>query len=184
MRKIMLIFSAFAFLTAAGPEGKKKTAGTGKPKAEAAPPAEVVWLNYEEGLRKGKSENKNIFVDFYTNWCGWCKRLDKDVYGDSAVRAVLTRHFVTVKTNAESPRRFTLEDGKEYTDASIARDVFRVQGYPALWFLTPSGEQLTYVPGYVPKDKFINILNFIHTKAYENKKFEEYEKELTEKKGN
>jgi thioredoxin-related protein len=183
MRNVILIFSSFAFLLAAGPEEKKKPAEAkkGRPEAEAVS-TEVIWLNYEEGLRKGKEQNKNIFVDFYTNWCGWCKRLDKDVYADSAVRVILTKHFVTVKTNAESSRRFTLEDGREYTDAGIARDVFRVQGYPALWFLTPAGEQLTYVPGYVPKDKFINILNFIHSKAYQTKKFEEYEKEL--KKGN
>lgn len=183
MRKVILIFSAFAFLMAAGP-GDKKSAGAKKEKAEAgAASAEVIWLNYEDGLKKAKAENKNIFIDFYTNWCGWCKRLDKDVYSDSAVRIVLTKHFITVKTNAESPRRFTLEDGKEYTDASLAREVYRVQGYPALWFLTATGEQLTYVPGYVPKDKFINILNFIHTKAYQTKKFDEYEKELAAKKG-
>lgn len=186
VRFATILLSAFIILGASGPEPKKEATAkrsASKKASSPVPPAEVVWLNYEEGLKKGKLENKSIFVDFYTNWCGWCKKLDKDVYADSAVRVVLARHFVTVKTNAESSRRFRLDDGKEYTDASLAREVFGVQGYPALWFLTAGGEKLTYIPGYVPKDKFVNILTFISSKAYQTKTFEEFEKELAAKKG-
>ena len=188
VRFATILISSFLLLGASGLEPKKEAGASKKGSASkkvetTAPPAEIVWLNYEEGLKKGKLENKSIFVDFYTNWCGWCKKLDKDVYADSAVKIVLARHFVTVKTNAESSRRFMLEDGKEYTDASLARDVFGVQGYPALWFLTATGEKLTYIPGYVPKEKFVNILTFISSKAYQTKTFEDYEKELAAKKG-
>lgn len=187
MRFAIVLVSVFWILGASGPEARKPPLYTKKaspsPKAgAAAQSAEVVWLSYEEGLKKGKLENKNIFIDFYTNWCGWCKKLDREVYADSAVKVLLLQNFVTVKTNAESGRRFSLEDGKEYTDASVARDVYGVQGYPSLWFLTPTGEKLTYIPGYVPKDKFVNILNFISTKAYQTKTFDDYEKELQAKK--
>ena len=188
VRFATILLSALLLLGASGPEPQKE-AGAAKKRAVSkklespAPTAEIVWLNYEDGLKKGKLENKSIFVDFYTSWCGWCKKLDKDVYNDSAVKVVLARHFVTVKTNAESKRRFTLDDGKEYTDASLAREVFGVQGYPALWFLSAGGEKLTYIPGYVPKEKFVNILTFISSKAYQTKTFEDYEKELAAKKG-
>lgn len=188
VRFATILLSGVLFLGASGPEQKDGAGvsrkGSVSKKGQASAPAEIVWLSYEEGLKKGKLENKNIFIDFYTNWCGWCKKLDKDVYSDSAVKTVLSRHFVTVKTNAESGRRFTLEDGKQYTDASLAREVFGVQGYPALWFLTAKGEKLTYIPGYVPKEKFVNILTFISSKAYQTKKFEDYEQELAAKKGN
>ena len=187
VRFATILLSAFFILGVSGPEPKKEAAnkkGASKKTDSPAPSVGVVWLNYEEGLKKGKLENKSIFVDFYTNWCGWCKKLDKDVYADSSVKIILARHFITVKTNAESSRRFTLDDGKEYTDASLAREVFGVQGYPALWFLTATGEKLTYIPGYVPKEKFVNILTFISSKAYQTKKFEDYEKELAAKKSN
>jgi thioredoxin-related protein len=188
VRFATILLSGILFLGASEPEPKGEAGaskkGAASKKGELSAPAELVWLNYEDGLKKGKLENKNIFIDFYTNWCGWCKKLDKDVYSDSAVKAVLARHFVTVKTNAESGRRFKLDDGKEYTDASLAAQEFGVRGYPALWFLTPQGEKLTYIPGYVPKEKFVNILTFISSKAYQTKKFEEYEQELAAKKGN
>ena len=183
VRFAAILFSSLFLVGLSGPEQKKEAGAVKKSKAPAAS-AEITWLNYEEGLKKGKLENKTIFIDFYTNWCGWCKKLDKDVYSDSAVKFVLARHFVTVKTNAESVRRFKLDDGKEYTDAGLAREVFGVQGYPALWFLTATGEKLTYIPGYVPKEKFVNILTFISSKAYQTQKFEEYEQELAAKKGN
>lgn len=184
----LLLPLALLFLLAAGAAPGKKTgptkkSGTARKVEPPAEKAEISWLLYEDALRKGKLENKNIFVDFYTDWCGWCKRLDKDVYSDSGVKALLSKHFVNVKVNAESRRSFKLDDGAEFSEASLARDVYQVQGYPALWFLTSEGEKLTYIPGYVPKDKFINILNFIRTKAYLTKKFEEFEKEQTGKKG-
>jgi len=167
---------------------KKKSADGGKAsgaKKTGTPPQsmEFSWISYEEALKKGKLENKNIFIDFYTDWCGWCKRLDKDVYSDSGVKTVLAKYFVTSKVNGESNRRFKLEDGTEQTEASLARDIFQVRYYPNLWFLTPEGEKLSYIPGYVPKEKFVTILNFIRTKAYQTKTFEEFEKEQSGKKG-
>ncbi|MCI0406535.1 MAG: DUF255 domain-containing protein, partial [candidate division Zixibacteria bacterium] len=134
MRFATILLSGVLFLGASGPEPKGEAGASKKSsaskKGELSAPAEVNWLNYEDGLKKGRQENKAIFIDFYTSWCGWCKKLDKEVYSDSAVKVVLARHFVTVKTNAESGRRFQLDDGKEYTDARLAREVFGVQGYP------------------------------------------------------
>ena len=44
----------------------------------------VQWITFEEALERNKQEPRKILVDFYTDWCGWCKRMDRDVYARNA----------------------------------------------------------------------------------------------------
>ena len=40
----------------------------------------ITWFEWEEGINKSAEENKKIIVDLYTQWCGWCKKMDKTTY--------------------------------------------------------------------------------------------------------
>ena len=57
--------------------------------------------NYDAGLERAKKDKKLVMVDMYTDWCGWCKKLDRDVYADAKVSEKLARNFVAVKINPE-----------------------------------------------------------------------------------
>jgi uncharacterized protein YyaL (SSP411 family) len=62
----------------------------------------VNWMTWEQAIEANKTHKKKIFIDLYTDWCGWCKVMDRNVFSDSAVAAYMNEHFYCVKFNAES----------------------------------------------------------------------------------
>jgi len=127
--------------------------------AAAAKPAELQWSAWDAGLSKAAAAGKPVLVDVYTDWCGWCRRMDHDVYSSAEIRSYLARKFVTVKLNAESPAPVTYQT-QRYTGSSLAAR-FRVNGYPTTIFLRPNGDHLVNVPGYVPADRFLLLLQYV-----------------------
>ena len=125
------------------------------------------WLDYGDALERAQKEDKHVLVDFYTNWCGWCKKMDRDTYSDSTVSAYLRQNFVLSRVNAESDRRFKVGDGT-MSGAELARD-FRVNSFPITWFIKPDGSRLDKVTGYVGPDRFINALRFVNERRYDPK---------------
>lgn len=134
--------------------------------------AEGDWHGYGDALKEAGDRDRIILVDVYTNWCSWCKKMDSDVYGDSEVQAVLDEHFVIAKLNAESTTTHSV-NGQTLSERDIARG-FGVTGYPTTLFLTSSGEPITVVPGYIPKETFVHMLEYIHTRSYETTGWEEF----------
>jgi len=143
---------------------------------------EVSWLSYDKGLELAKKQKKHLIVDFYTSWCGWCKRMDKDTYANSEVKKLLTDNYVAVKLNAESNKSLSI-NGKNVTERQVAQD-FKVSGFPTTCFLKPDGERIACLPGYAGPEQFTNILSYIKDKAYEKEmRLEDYIKEKQQKKG-
>jgi thioredoxin-related protein len=127
----------------------------------AAPPAraDFAWRTWDDGLREAAASRKPMLVDVYTDWCGWCRRMQRDVYARADVRAALERDFVTVKLNAES-RAAARYESRALTEQGLAAR-FRVSGYPTTVFLKPDGSHLVNVPGYVPPERFLLLLRFV-----------------------
>jgi len=138
-----------------------------KPKKE-----EVSWLSFEQGLAAAKKEKKMTVVDFYTTWCGWCKVMDKDTYGHASIIKYAKEKLVLVKVNAESEEKTRFRD-QEYTYRELAA-AFGVDSYPATAFIGANGEVLTLVPGYIPADKFLPVLEYLNDGHHKTMKFEEF----------
>ena len=62
---------------------------------------EVKWMTFEEAVEKSKTEKRKIFVDVYTDWCGWCKVMDKNTFNEAKIAKILNEEFYAVKLNAE-----------------------------------------------------------------------------------
>ncbi|MGI9159610.1 MAG: thioredoxin family protein, partial [Saprospiraceae bacterium] len=62
----------------------------------------IEWLSIEEAVEKNKLAPRKILVDVYTDWCGWCKRMDRDVYSKPEMIDYLSRNWVVVRINAEA----------------------------------------------------------------------------------
>ena len=77
------------------------------------------WRSWDAGLREAEASGRPVLVDVTTDWCGWCKRMDQDVYARADVQGYLARKFVTVKLDAESDDAARYE-GRAYTSRTLA----------------------------------------------------------------
>lgn len=103
---------------------------------------ELKWYHsFSEALAEAKAKDKLVFADVYTDWCGWCKRLDRDTFSDPAMVSYLAEKYICVKVNAEN--------GKE--NIKLAEDA-EVTGFPTGLVFKSSGELLGKVSGF--KDAF------------------------------
>ncbi len=132
----------------------------------------VVWKGYGDALTVAGEQKKKVIIDVYTDWCGWCKKMDKNVYANEKVRKYLDEHFVPVKLNAESKTAHDVK-GKSMTETEIAR-AYGIRSYPTTVFLDSAGEPITVVPGYIDADKFVLVLRYINEEQYKTKKWDEF----------
>lgn len=143
--------------------------------SESSPQAastSLAWNTFDEGMALARQSNKKLLVDVYTDWCGWCKRMDSEVYTDQDVINALQRKFVLVKLNAESDKSVTY-DGRTFTEAQFAGSI-GVTGYPSTLFFESNGKPITLLPGFVPPPKFLPVLRYIGDDHYQSLSFEEY----------
>ena len=144
-----------------------------KSSAESASTSSLTWNTFDKGVALAKEQHKKVLVDVYTDWCGWCKKMDSDVYTDSKVIKTLAAKFVLVKLNAESNSKHVQYQGKQFTEAQFAQAV-GVSGYPSTLFFDSAGKPITLLPGFVPADKFVPILTYIGDDHYLKVSFEQY----------
>lgn len=141
---ILMGFSAFT-----GPE--KEIAKEG-PQEEKS----INWLTIEEAQELSKKEPKKIFMDVYTDWCGWCKKMDKTTFTNEEVVEYANKHFYAVKLKADSDNKVMFHD-KEVTQAELAR-ALRVSGYPTIVFFDETFSKFQPVSGFRQADEFKKML--------------------------
>ncbi len=132
----------------------------------------LAWLTFNAGMDRSAKENKKILVDVYTDWCSWCKKMDKEVYTDSKVIALLRDKFVVVKLNAESSNKLSY-NGKEFTEQEFAR-ALGIDGYPTTVFFQPDSKPITRIPGYMEAKAFANVLNYIGDDHYKTISYQDF----------
>lgn len=165
---IMILFAVFMFGCSGDTNdsiAQNKVEKVEKPNAEVLASKNFV-LNFNEGLEKAKKENKNMLIDFYTDWCHWCKVLDEKTFSEKTVAEKLSKRFVTVRLDAESNAGSNTFKGRTLNNMEMTR-AFGVTGFPSLIFISPEGEVITKIPGYVPAEQFAYILDYIDQKCYQ-----------------
>lgn len=118
---------------------------------------QINWLKFEDAVAKNQENPKMILVDVYTDWCGWCKKMDRETFTDPGVITYINEDFYPVKLNAEDTKRTFDFMGKEYSEAQMAA-AMRVQSYPNFVIIDPTLQNITQIPGYRGPKDFLEAL--------------------------
>ena len=120
--------------------------------------AEIKWeKDLATAKKKAKEKNVPIMIDVYTDWCTWCKELDKNTYSHKDVIDV-AKKMVSIKLNPE-----TSEEGAEIAQR------YGVQGFPTILFISADGFILENVGGYVEGEKFVPYMKNAIDKSIKQK---------------
>ncbi|MCK5519787.1 MAG: thioredoxin fold domain-containing protein [Candidatus Marinimicrobia bacterium] len=157
----ILLLSFTLILSACGK--KAETAERGNDKTELKQEHKE-WYSFPEGMKLAENSDKHIIVDFYTDWCKWCKVMDEKTFSVPEVEAYLFEHFIPIRIDAES-EEITEFKGQNYSYKQLTQ-AFGVTGFPSLAYLSPEKEIITIVPGYVEKEPFLNILEYVSKECY------------------
>ena len=145
---------------------------------------EVKWLSWNEAAALAATDKnpKKVFVDVYTDWCGWCKKMDKDTFQNPEVASYMTENFYMVKLDGEGAEPIEFK-GKTYKFVPSGRKGYHelaaalMQGrlsYPTTIFLDEKFNMLSPVPGYQKPEPFLNIARYFGEDIYKEKDWKTY----------
>lgn len=143
----------------------------------------IKWISLEqaEKLNANKKTKKKIFVDVYTEWCGWCKRLDATTYKDPDVVKYVNDNFYAVKLDAETKDTVNFKGVKHAYDPARRTNTVASYfmppsggGYPTLTYLDDEFKVVRIAPGYVSKDDLLKQLHYVNDNYYLNMSYEKY----------
>lgn len=144
----------------------------------------INWMTIEQAQTAMKTQPKKIFIDTYTDWCGWCKKMDALTFTDKKIVDYVNANYYAVKFNAEQKDAITF-NGKVYKFVEnggrgyheLAN--FLLQGrfsYPTTVYLNEKLELLTPVPGYLDVPQLDLILHYFGSGAYLTTDYATYQK--------
>lgn len=121
---------------------------------------DLKWYTWNEGYKLAQENGKIVLIDMYTDWCGWCKKMDRDTYSKPEVVALINKHFVPIKFNPELANIIYDVDGTKVNGRQLQGMLTngKGSGYPTTFFIFTETKMLYPVSGYQNAERFLATL--------------------------
>ncbi len=145
----------------------------------------IKWLTWEEAIEMNKENPKKIFIDVYTDWCGWCKRMDATTFTDPEIVQYINEHFYAIKLDAEMKENITFKD-QEFKYVKLGKRGIHTlaysllegkASYPSFVTLTEDFDRIAISPGYKKPEDLIKELRFAAEERYKQQSWSEYNRD-------
>ena len=133
----------------------------------------ISWLSFDEALSEAAESGNVILVDIYAIWCGYCQKLQKEVYSQTDIQSYLEDHFEITRLDIEDVETKLQFKGYDLTAAELAAGL-GAEATPTTVFLDSEGDYITRLPGFVPPQDFQQVLEYIGSQAFKEKSFQDY----------
>jgi thioredoxin-related protein len=151
-----------------------------------APAAEEVmqWMTLQQAEEAYKKQARPILIDLYTDWCGWCKVMDKETYAKKEVANYIMQKFYPVKLNAEQKKAITFggktfQFSNQYRTHEFAIYLTRGQlSYPTTVIIPASGKMPQAIAGFMKPKDMEPIVKYFGEGQFEKIAFTDFEKKL------
>jgi len=144
----------------------------------------VKWYSFDEAIKLNKKEKRKIFIDVYTDWCGWCKKMDATTFTNPEIAKILNEDYYAVKFDAEQKGEIVYQgktfkyvaNGQRGYHELAAALLNNKLSFPSVAYLNEDSKYLTTVPGYQTPERLEPILMFFAGDAFKTVSFDEFQK--------
>lgn len=149
----------------------------------------VKWMSWEEAMTAAETSPKKIYIDVYTDWCGYCKKMDKTTFKDPKVVDFLNDNFYPVKFNAEQKEKINFNNTEFGYIAGGQRGVHELAyallngrlGYPAFVILDEEFARILISPGFKGPDAVMMEMEFAKDEKYKTMAWTNFQTEYKAK---
>ena len=169
MQRLLIVFSLTCFIAFPSFSQKK-----------------VNWLTWEEAMEKSQIEKRKIVIDFYTDWCGWCKKMDTNTFEADVIADYLNENYYPVKFDAER-RETIIYNDKEYKFIRRGKNGYHelaaelLNGklsFPTVVFLDENSKMIQPIPGYQDAHTFEMIIKYFAEDYFKKIPWPKYTREF------
>jgi thioredoxin-related protein len=152
--------------------------------AQQSQTSEVNWISFEKAVELNKQNPKPLLIDVYTDWCGWCKKMDKTTYKNVVLVKYINDNFYAVKLDGEGKEDITYKDytfkykgqGRRGYNEFAAALLNGKLSYPTTVFMDAEMQLLDRVPGYLNEQVMEKVTAYFATEKYKTEKWDDFVK--------